>query len=88
MTQAPCDTLLLLAPSVRLLDFVEKKFAAMKQAGQDVPEKDTRWLATWRLIYSDQPAPVVDHLTDEEWSEIGERVIGVETGTLWVPSHK
>jgi hypothetical protein len=73
MTQEACDMLLLLAPSVRLLDYLEKTLAKM---GADAPEKDTRYLATWRLIYSDQPAPVVDHVPNEVWAEIGERIPG------------
>lgn len=68
------DILTLLAPPIRLVDWLERVFEQKKKKGEDVPESFTQWLERWREIRLDGPA-VTDGLTQEDWEQIGAKVL-------------
>lgn len=64
-TQAS-DLLLILAPPVRLVAWLETVFDQKRKAGAEVPENFVKWLERWQRIRSDLPAEI-DGATEEQW---------------------
>lgn len=71
MTRPASDILCILAPPLRLVNWLDKVIPAREKKGETVPPEIKDWLDRWRDIRSHLPA-VTDVLTDEEWNEIGE----------------
>lgn len=67
------DILTLLAPPIRLVDWLEQVFEQKRKKGEDVPENFTKWLERWKAIRADGPA-VTDGMTQEEWEQLGQKV--------------
>lgn len=65
------DVLLMLAPPIKFVVWIESIFEAKRKKGETIPEAYTAWLERWQRIRSDLPA-VTDVLTDEEWQELKE----------------
>lgn len=70
---AGVDTLLILAPPVRLVVWLEKVFEAKRKKGEVVPEQFERWMDRWQKIRSHLPSEI-DVLTPAEWQEIHNKV--------------
>lgn len=70
------DTLLILAPPVRLVAWLEKVFEAKRAKGEDVPENFTKWLERWKKIRAGMPSEI-DVLTIEEWAQVEEILAGL-----------
>lgn len=68
-SNAATDTLLILAPPVRLVAWLEKVFDAKRHSGQEVPENFTKWLDRWNKIRAGLPVET-DVLTIEEWQQV------------------
>jgi hypothetical protein len=63
----------LLAPPIRLLNWLEKLIAAKEAKGEKVPEEFTEWMQRWVDIRGDGLA-ITDYLPDDVWAAIGEKV--------------
>jgi hypothetical protein len=63
------DTLLILAPPVRLVVWLEKVFAAKQSSGEHVPEQFVKWLDRWKKIRAGIPSEI-DTITIEEWAQV------------------
>lgn len=71
MTRTPAEIMADLAPPIRLMNWLDKVFAAKRSKGEDIPPEFVRYMATWRAIRGDGPA-ITDSLSDAEWGEIDE----------------
>lgn len=71
---AAYDTLIMLAPPIKLVTWLESIFEAKRRKGEAIPEAYTAWLERWQRIRSDLPA-TTDVLTDEEWQELKEMAV-------------
>lgn len=67
------DILTLLAPPIRLVDWLEQVFEQKHKKGEDVPQAYIKWLERWKAIRADGPA-LTDGMTQEEWEQLGEKV--------------
>ena len=67
------DILLILAPPVRLVSWLETVFERKRERGEDIPAAFMEWLARWDDIRQGLPSPI-DVLTVEEWAELEEIV--------------
>ena len=67
------DILLILAPPVRLVAWLETVFERKRERGEDIPAAFMEWLARWDDIRAGLPSPI-DVLTVEEWAELEEIV--------------
>ena len=67
------DILLILAPPVRLVSWLETVFERKRERGEAIPPAFMEWLARWDDIRQGLPSPV-DVLTVEEWEELEEIV--------------
>lgn len=69
------DILLILAPPTRLVDYLDRLWAAKQAKGEQTPEQWRRWLDRWKRIRSELGSDV-DYVSDAEWAGVGERVRG------------
>lgn len=69
------DLLLILAPPLRLVDWLEKVFYQRKVNGEEVPENFVKWLERWQRIRSDLPSEI-DGMPAEKWAEVERKVFG------------
>jgi hypothetical protein len=69
------DLLLILAPPLRLVDWLEKVFYQRKVNGEEVPENFVKWLERWQRIRSDLPSEI-DGMPIEKWAEVERKVFG------------
>lgn len=67
------DLLLILAPPIRLVEWMEKVFAQKTANGDPVPENFTKWLERWQRVRSDLPSEI-DGLPVEKWAEVERKV--------------
>lgn len=67
------DLLLILAPPVRLVAWLETVFEQKRKAKTEVPENFIKWLERWQRIRSDLPAEI-DGATAEQWAEVERKV--------------
>jgi hypothetical protein len=65
------EILIILAPTLRTVEHLEKLYTAAQERGEDV-RRELNWLATWRAIRADGKS-VIDGVTKEQWEEIGNR---------------
>lgn len=72
-TFAARDILLILAPPVRIVAWLETIFERKRAKGEDIPVAFMEWLARWDDIRQGLPSPV-DVLTVEEWEALKEIV--------------
>lgn len=63
------DTLLILAPPVRLVAWLEKVFDAKRKNKEEVPDNFVTWLERWKKIRAGLPAEI-DVITIEEWHQV------------------
>lgn len=62
----PEDILFILAPPVRLVDYLERLFDAKTAKGEDVSTDWLKWLERWKVIRTDM-ASDIDMITPAEW---------------------
>lgn len=67
------DILLILAPPLALVDYLDRLWAAKQAKGETVPEQWRRWLERWKTIRSELPSEI-DYVSAEEWQQVGERI--------------
>lgn len=67
----PNDTLLILSPPLRLVNYLERLFAAKQANGDEVPDGWWTWLERWKAIRSAEVSEL-DYLTIDEWNELEE----------------
>lgn len=67
------DLLLILAPPVRLVAWLETVFEQKRKAGAEVPDNFVKWLERWQRIRSDLPAEI-DGATAEQWAAVERKV--------------
>ena len=67
------DLLLVIAPPIRLVEWLEKVFAQKAANGDAVPENFIKWLERWQRIRSDLPSEI-DGLPIEKWAEVERKV--------------
>lgn len=65
------DILLILAPPVRLVNWLETVFEQKRKKGEEVPANFLAWLERWHEIRAGLPSKI-DLLTAEEWEQLKE----------------
>jgi hypothetical protein len=73
-TNAAVDALLILAPPLRLVAWLESVFDAKRKRGEEVPEQFINWLQRWTNIRQGLPSEV-DVLVQKEWEELRQLVL-------------
>lgn len=68
------DTLLILAPPIALVEYLDRLWAAKRAKGEQPPEQWIRWLDRWKAIRADG-ASEIDYVTADEYAALGEMVI-------------
>lgn len=63
------DTLLILAPPVRLVAYLEKVFEAKRAKHEEIPDNFIVWVERWKKIRAGLPSEV-DTITIEEWAQV------------------
>lgn len=71
---AAVDALLILAPPVRLVIWLESVFAAKRAKGEEVPDQFVRWLDRWARIRQGLPSEI-DVLVTSEWMDLRQLVL-------------
>lgn len=63
------DLLLIIAPPLRLVAWLEMVFDNKRKKGEEIPENFTKWLERWQRIRSDLPCEI-DGVSEEQWLEL------------------
>lgn len=63
------DLLTILAPPIRLVDWLEQVFEAKRKAGEAVPVEYMAWLDLWKQIRADG-ASEIDGSTPAQWEQL------------------
>lgn len=66
---AVSDLLNILAPPMRMVDWLELVFENKRKKGEPIPENFIKWLERWQRIRSDLPS-AIDGATEEMWLEV------------------
>jgi hypothetical protein len=69
------DLLLLLAPPLALVDYMERLWAAKRSKGEEIPPAYVRWLERWQRIRVDGLSDV-DYVLADEWASLDELIRG------------
>jgi len=69
----PPDLLIVLAPPLRLVDWLEQVFEAKRKTGEPVPLEYVQWLDLWREIRSDHKTEI-DGATPAQWEQLRAKV--------------
>ena len=72
--RAAIDALLILAPPVRLVIWLESVFDAKRAKGEEVPDQFVRWLDRWARIRQGLPSEI-DVLLQQEWMDLKQLVL-------------
>lgn len=73
MVNQPPDLLTILAPPIRLVDWLDKVFDDKARKGEPVPPEFVAYLETWKRIRAAGTSPI-DGATPEQWAKLAERV--------------
>lgn len=76
------DLLIILSPPIRLIEWLERAFAAKQDKGEQLPTEYVRWLERWRVIRSDLPSEI-DYIDEETWLAAG-KIVGASLQKIQV----
>lgn len=71
------DLLLVIAPPLRMVAWLELVFENKRAKGEQIPEAFTKWLERWQRIRSDLPCDI-DGATEEQWLELERKLFTKE----------